>query len=104
VSGVPEPLITGLAVTLIVTWLLQVAVALIFVPYLRSAFMDIRERASEAMSALFVSGVIALLAADYLGNWNLDARLLFGLIAVAYLTFPARSAIFLYLWARGRFM
>jgi hypothetical protein len=104
VSAVPESVIDAVAIALIVTWFLQVAVAVIFVPFLMSDFMETRERAGGAMRDLFVSGVIALLSADYLFAWHLDAVLLFALIVLAYLTFPLRSAIFLYLWARGRFM
>jgi multidrug efflux pump subunit AcrB len=103
-NGVPESVVDTVAIALIVTWLLQVAVAVIFVPHLLSEFMETRERAGGALRDLFVSGVIALTAANYLFAWALSPSLLFILIVVAYLTFPLRSAIFLYLWARGRFM
>lgn len=103
-TDVPPQVIDTVAVVLIVTWLLQLAVAIIFVPYLLSDFMETRERAGGAMRDLYVSGVVALLAADYLFDWQLNPVLLFVLIVTAYLTFPARSAIFLYLWVRGRFI
>ena len=103
-TDVPTPVVDAIAVVLIVTWLLQVAVAAIFVPYLLSDFMETRERAGGAIRDLFVSGVIALLSANYLFGWDLNEVLLFTLIVLAYLTFPIRSAIFLYLWARGRFV
>jgi hypothetical protein len=103
-NAVPESVIDAVAITLIVSWLLQVAVALIFVPYLLSGFAETSERAFGALRDLFVSGVIALLSANYLFDWALSPVLLFVLIVLAYLTFPIRSAIFLYLWARGKFM
>jgi hypothetical protein len=103
VSEVPTGLISVLAVVLIASWILQAAVLVIFIPFLRSPWIETRERALGAVRDAFVSGVIALLSADYLWGLHLGGWLLFSLLAIAYLTFPARSVIFLWLWYRRRF-
>jgi hypothetical protein len=103
-TSVPLAIEWAVALFFVVTWLLQLAVAVIFTPYLRSEFIETRERAWGSLRDLYVSGVVALLAARLLFDWPLPEWLGFALLVSAFLTFPLRSAIFLWLWARGKFV
>lgn len=98
-----NPIVRVVAWLLLLAPVLPLAVAAVLVPVGTSRNLALRERAGLAFRDAFVSTVIAIFAGVFLFGWQIDEVLLFWLLVAGYLSISAPSAIWLWLYLRGRF-
>lgn len=98
-----EPLVSVVAVILLLAPLLPFVAFLVLVQHLASGPLSLRERAGLALRDLLVSSFIAFLAANRLFSLGYSGDLLGLLFAVALLLVSLPSGVWLWLFYTGRF-
>jgi hypothetical protein len=102
-SEVPESWKVIAAWVLLLVPLLPLSVAAMLAPDALHRNLLYRERVGIAIRDALLAGMIALLAANFLWDWQLDPVLLFIVIVLAYLSISIPSGIWLYLYLTDRF-